>query len=166
MSNPFRLPAATAWPCLVGLATVTLGGCVAQVRVAEPVVYRPPPPAPPRADGASAAGVSTSARPHVASSSIGRPVGFIPRRILSCRSAVLAVLAVVCTAWCGGGVTAASAFGFDEGGGPALLKICTTGDYTPLTYRDPATGVTAPRAASPQIPRSHRVPVRAGSQVL
>lgn len=25
-------------------------------------------------------------------------------------------------------------------GGPAALKICTTGDYQPLTYRDPATG--------------------------
>ena len=26
------------------------------------------------------------------------------------------------------------------GGNPAALKICTTGDYPPLTYRDPATG--------------------------
>jgi cyclohexadienyl dehydratase len=26
------------------------------------------------------------------------------------------------------------------GGDPAALKICTTGDYPPLTYRDPATG--------------------------
>jgi cyclohexadienyl dehydratase len=26
------------------------------------------------------------------------------------------------------------------GGDPAVLKICTTGDYPPLTYRDPATG--------------------------
>ncbi|MBB3603853.1 cyclohexadienyl dehydratase [Mycolicibacterium sp. BK556] len=26
------------------------------------------------------------------------------------------------------------------GGDPATLKICTTGDYPPLTYRDPATG--------------------------
>ncbi|WP_210419699.1 transporter substrate-binding domain-containing protein [Mycolicibacterium sp. ELW1] len=25
-------------------------------------------------------------------------------------------------------------------GGPAVLKVCTTGDYRPLTYRDPATG--------------------------
>lgn len=28
-----------------------------------------------------------------------------------------------------------------SGGGPAALKICTTGDYKPLTYRDPATGL-------------------------
>lgn len=27
------------------------------------------------------------------------------------------------------------------GGGGGLLKICTTGDYKPLTYRDPATGL-------------------------
>ena len=26
------------------------------------------------------------------------------------------------------------------GGDPAALKVCTTGDYAPLTYRDPATG--------------------------
>ena len=26
------------------------------------------------------------------------------------------------------------------GGDPAALKVCTTGDYLPLTYRDPATG--------------------------
>jgi cyclohexadienyl dehydratase len=37
-------------------------------------------------------------------------------------------------------VTTAVAPRAAAGGDPAVLKICTTGDYPPLTYRDPATG--------------------------
>ncbi len=43
-----------------------------------------------------------------------------------------------CVCWSGLNPVA-SATNFTSGGGPAVLKICTTGDYEPLTYRDPAT---------------------------
>jgi cyclohexadienyl dehydratase len=48
--------------------------------------------------------------------------------------------AIVFTWWSCPGMPVAYATSFNNGGGPALLKICTTGDYEPLTYRDPATG--------------------------
>jgi cyclohexadienyl dehydratase len=37
------------------------------------------------------------------------------------------------------GTQAAVASGLPSGG-PLLLRVCTTGDYKPLTYRDPVTG--------------------------
>ncbi|KDF02318.1 hypothetical protein Y900_026120 [Mycolicibacterium aromaticivorans JS19b1 = JCM 16368] len=37
-------------------------------------------------------------------------------------------------------LTACVAPAVARAGGPAILKVCTTGDYRPLTYRDPATG--------------------------
>lgn len=37
-------------------------------------------------------------------------------------------------------ITASAVPSIASAGGPATLKVCTTGDYRPLTYRDPATG--------------------------
>ncbi len=37
-------------------------------------------------------------------------------------------------------ITASVVPSIASAGGPATLKVCTTGDYRPLTYRDPATG--------------------------
>ncbi len=54
--------------------------------------------------------------------------------------AIASVCAVV-TCWlCSLNAATAGATTFATGGGPPPLRICTTGDYRPLTYRDSVTG--------------------------
>ena len=57
------------------------------------------------------------------------------------RRPVRLILAGVMTCWWScTAVSPAFATRFAADAGPPPLKICTTGDYQPLTYRDPATG--------------------------